>query len=508
MPRIPHLWAPLGLALISWLPGCVGEDETVVGEPRVLPVPPGEHPTQLALTANRACVLTSSGRVYCHDAERGDAPAYGPARVIMGIDDAVTLSGRELTLCALRTTGDVQCFGENPAGLFRDGTNVASDNAVALTGLPRLKAVSMGAFHACGLTAVQTADRGLVCWGDASDGKAGPVDPTQPPKFFLDLLVYTGAEAMGGGIGPLTAGQAHTCVGLRASEAGPFGVGCFGDPMFGRLGVDDNEVSAHVVETPEPVVQVVLGETHTCVLLEGGTVGCFGFNAKGQIGVVGTDTAKLVMVEGLTNVQQLAAGDDFTCARLLDGTVSCWGDNGNGQFATAESAGGPELVTVPELEDAVELAAAQSHACALRAEGELVCWGNASTSRKAVAPMLLAPPEGLTGPATPGARPPAGVPAEELEAAGRGSSSGVGLPEPVFLTEPVLGGGAALCESTCRHLYEDCERVLTAGETPVSKLDCVLGCQRDGFGTDVRDCLAVSPCDRLDACFDPSGTGN
>ncbi|MEM9189997.1 MAG: RCC1 repeat-containing protein [Myxococcota bacterium] len=74
------------------------------------------------------------------------------------------------------------------------------------------------------------------------------------------------------------------------------------------------------------------GFGHTCAR-SGGTVSCWGLNARGQLGNSSTtDSTMPVAVTGLTNATQLGGGPSHTCARRSDATVVCWGSNQNGQL--------------------------------------------------------------------------------------------------------------------------------------------------------------------------------
>jgi alpha-tubulin suppressor-like RCC1 family protein len=89
--------------------------------------------------------------------------------------------------------------------------------------------------------------------------------------------------------------------------------------------------------------QIDAGFAHTCALLEDRTVRCWGSNLSGQLGD-GTTDARLnpvsVLASGtagaspvvLGGVTQIAAGDSHTCALLEDGTVRCWGRNVDGRL--------------------------------------------------------------------------------------------------------------------------------------------------------------------------------
>jgi len=140
----------------------------------------------------------------------------------------------------------------------------------------------------------------------------------------------------------LSGGGDHTCALLRGGA-----VRCWGDNAFGQLGLSTNANMADKkpyqvapVALGAPAVALASGSHHTCALLKSGSVRCWGKNDHGQLGLghtenIGDDEAvdaSAAQVELGAKAIQLAAGGDETCAVMAGGTVRCWGLNQYGQL--------------------------------------------------------------------------------------------------------------------------------------------------------------------------------
>jgi alpha-tubulin suppressor-like RCC1 family protein len=190
----------------------------------------------------------------------------------------------------------------------------------------------------------------------------------------------------------ISAGREHTCV---LFEGG--GVRCWGKGAGGRLGtgsvagIGDNETPAAIpdVVLGGRAVQITAGHTHTCALLDTGTVRCWGDNAEGQLGYghtrdIGDDEAPASAGDVTLDepVTQVVAGSEFTCALLASGRVRCWGDRPEGQTGhglDGRNIGDDEVPTAfPALElggRVTQLASEHGNPCALLEGGKVRCWG-------------------------------------------------------------------------------------------------------------------------------------
>ncbi len=167
----------------------------------------------------------------------------------------------------------------------------------------------------------------------------------------------------------------HTCARL-----GDGSVRCWGYNSRGQLGdgTMTNRPNPTLVPGLTGVIELAAGY-HTCARLGDGSVRCWGNNQWGQLGD-GTTTNRPnpTLVPGLTGVIELTPGNVHTCARLGDGSVRCWGNNQWGQLGDGTTTNRPNPTLVPGLTGVVELAAVGSHTCARLGDGSVRCWGNNS----------------------------------------------------------------------------------------------------------------------------------
>jgi len=135
----------------------------------------------------------------------------------------------------------------------------------------------------------------------------------------------------------VSAGGAHTCAVLSGGT-----VKCWGRGSYGRLGngSTSNQTTPVSVSGISTATSVSAGSTHTCAVLSGGTVSCWGYGDSGQLGN-GSSTSIIqstpVSVSNISTATSVSAGTEHTCAVLSGDTVSCWGYGDSGQLGNGSS---------------------------------------------------------------------------------------------------------------------------------------------------------------------------
>jgi cysteine-rich repeat protein len=326
----------------------------------------------LALGSRHSCAIVPAGGVKCwgrnDNGELGNgtlSPSLSPVAV-EGLPDAAALSLGVGFSCAVESPETVKCWGLNDRGQLGSGDTMNSPTPVTVEGLPAatVMALAVGGSHSCAAL-----DNGEAwCWGANDHGQLGVADPD-----FSPLPVKAGPLV--GSVRSLTAGENHTCGVLDGGI-----VLCWGCNDFGQLGNGTLEGGAGPVEVKglkAPALLVAAGRSHSCALLEDGGIMCWGRNVEGQLGNGETEDApSAVSVAGLAGAAIDLEAGGHTCAVLSSGIVDCWGNNAQGQLGDGSTTSKPAPVAVSGLAGGVAVSAGEAHSCAFVAGGGLFCWGS------------------------------------------------------------------------------------------------------------------------------------
>ena len=291
----------------------------------------GAHVTQVSVAGGFfVCARTDDGKTWCWGSnsygqlgfgQPGAADARSPGLVEgLGTNVAFVTAGNTST-CARTEDSEALCWGLGPLGTVQAA---ATATPVLVTTLAStVRQIGVGAVHACAIDA----NGDVWCWGTNSRGQLGTggnSDSATPVAVIgiSDVL-------------QIAVGWVHTCA-LKSDRS----LWCWGSAQYGQLGEGSSGLSVYRDE-PQPVtalgntvVQVSTHGQHTCALDTDASVWCWGANDHGELGDGTTeDRATPVRVTTLSaGATELAAGYDHTCAVLDGGSLSCWGYNYAGQL--------------------------------------------------------------------------------------------------------------------------------------------------------------------------------
>ena len=366
----------------------------------------------LALAAVALVIPTATGA----GADPADA-APGPGRAVArAVSTSLSFDSRGHS-CTIDDQAQLRCWGSGsewelgqPSNNNIGGAaNNMGDNLhpVDLGTGRTATAVSAGWLHTCALL-----DNGTVkCWGNGGSGRLGQGstdtigDSTAERGDGLPTVdLGTGRTATA-----IAAGQQYTCALLDDGT-----VKCWGNNSSGQLGqgntddIGDNpgemgdNLPAVDLGTGRTATAISAGSSHTCALLDDGTVKCWGSGSFGRLGYgdltkrgdgageMGDNLPPLELGTGRT-ATAVSAGNTHTCALLDDGTVKCWGGGFNGQLGTGDVTGlgdnpgemGDNLppVDLGSGRTAIAIAAGSRASCAVLDDGGVKCWGYGFSGR-------------------------------------------------------------------------------------------------------------------------------
>jgi alpha-tubulin suppressor-like RCC1 family protein len=413
LPRLLALVLPLSLIVSSFSTGALAE-QAGSAVPRF-------HGGLIDAGGLHGCAILDNGTVRCWGYAGAGQLGYGNPNHI-GDDETpgsvgpVSLgtgrTARAITTalghtCALLDNGAVRCWGWGASGRLGYGhtSNIGDDETPGSVGPVDLgpgrtaRAIAAGGSHTCAIL-----DNASVrCWGYGLGGQLGYGDTN-----------HIGDDEAPGSVGPvnlgsgrtaraITAGSDHTCAILDNGS-----VRCWGHGGVGQLGygnthtIGDNETPGSVgpvdLGPGRTARAIAAGGSHTCAILDNGSVRCWGLGGFGQLGYgdtnhIGDDEAPgsvgpVNLGPGRT-ARAITAGDLHTCAVLDNGSVRCWGLGDTGRLGYGdtnhigddEAPGSVGPVDLGSGRTARAITAGGAHTCAILDNGSVRCWGDGGSGR-------------------------------------------------------------------------------------------------------------------------------
>jgi len=221
----------------------------------------------------------------------------------------------------------------------------------------KFRSISAGGAHACALTVTGV----VYCWGSNTVGELG----------VGDLVTRTTPTPVPGtdGFTMVVASDFHTCATKGSLTY------CWG----AKLAATGHSLAPSPVATSVSFSTLAAGTEHSCGLVAGGAMYCWGDNAVGQLGNGLRESSPTpVTVSGLTFTAMATKG--YTTCGISGDAAYCWGWNELGQlgigYVTPRSA--PQQVTPARVAGShvfASISVGVWHTCALTKTGAAYCWG-------------------------------------------------------------------------------------------------------------------------------------
>lgn len=347
--------------------------------------------------ANRdnTCALKTSGELYCwgRNTDKQIREAAGSVTAPFLIETSAGSADTDWTeaatgnsTCAIKASGALYCWGRNAEGQLADGTFSATGTPKLVQGEADYEHIRIGVATVCALASPREGQGGLVrCWGRNTAGQIVPGGAA-----YLTVPTDT---AFPSEIRDVTVGSSHVCAVDADQRLECMGSGTFGETGKGELGLSTTHAPA---QTTSSKLLAAYGES-SCVITATDDLQCWGIGDVGQLGVGDTASADLPKDASQTvKVKTVALGRKHACEITTSNALRCAGSNPNGQLGTNQTTPSTSfnaITTAGKPWAALawsKLAAGESHNCAISTGSALWCWGrnNEAQLGQAAAPAL------------------------------------------------------------------------------------------------------------------------
>ena len=344
--------------------------------------------------------------------------------------------------CALLDNGSVKCWGRNQNGVTGQGTtsgNIGDESEEMGDDLPVIDLgagrtateISSGSYHTCAILE----DGSVKCWGKGGSGRLGIGNSSNMGDGANEMGDYLPAVDLGTGRTAISisSGNSHTCAILDSGVVKCWGLNTYGQlgqghnyPIGDGYGLEDGIQCHPTLNEPtdreclarmgdglpavdlgddRTAVQISAGHSHTCAILDNGSVRCWGSNGIGRTGL-GTgsgntgdssgemgDNLPTVDLGSGKKASSISAGYSHTCALLNDLSVACWGGNGEGALgigstdhvgdSSGEMGDSLQAADLPTTTSSSVIAGFY-HSCGIMEDGTVRCWGQDDNGRLGV----------------------------------------------------------------------------------------------------------------------------
>ncbi len=319
---------------------------------------------QLGATSSDTCFVDNNQDYPCSKTPLTVSDLSNVRQIALGQNHTCAILGDDISTPS-NEEGTVKCWGNNAShNLSATSTDICfrgndyayscSKTPLTVSSLSGVNQLALGDAVSCAFLN----DKTVKCWGGGGHGKT----PYIIPNLSNVTQIYSG--------------YSHHCALLNDGT-----VKCWGGNHHGELGNGNTRAPVFTptaVSNLSNVNQITLGYSHSCALLNDGSVKCWGDDTYGKVGGValGYAITAPVVISNLSNVSQIYSAGNRTCVVLNDNTVKCWGDNRYGQFGNGSFTGSSTPVTASSLNNISQLALGSDHTCMISDNKTVKCWGD------------------------------------------------------------------------------------------------------------------------------------
>jgi alpha-tubulin suppressor-like RCC1 family protein len=284
------------------------------------------------------CALISGGTVKCWgqnmQGQLGNNGTSNSALAVSvsGITTAIAITAGDQHTCALLSSGIVQCWGQSLYGELGNGTSgTRSLVPVNVTGISTATAIASGPlYNVCAILS----SGGVQCWGQNQSGQLGNGTTTNSSVPVNVTGISTATT--------IAVGSAHVCVTLSGGTTKCWGSNSYGE--LGYTSTSSPFISTTPVNLAvsgiSSATSIAAGFEFTCISFSGGSAQCLGYNADGELGNGSTtSSSSAVSISSISNAAAVTATEYSACVLLSSGAAKCWGQNGFGQLGNGTTTG-------------------------------------------------------------------------------------------------------------------------------------------------------------------------